>query len=64
MKNNLLVKIDKKQSGILAYEDGEYIFSYDTKDKSDFVSLTMPIRNKSWDSKLLHPIFEMHLPEG
>jgi len=24
----------------------------------------MPVRNKSWNSKQLHPIFEMHLPEG
>ena len=64
MKDNLLVKIDNKQSGTLSFENNEYIFSYDTKNNNDFVSLTMPVRNKSWDSKLLHPIFEMHLPEG
>ena len=64
MEDNLIVKVDKNISGTLSFEKDEYIFSYETNDNNNFISLTMPIRNKSWDSKLLHPIFEMHLPEG
>lgn len=64
MSDFLTVKVDSKTSGILSFEENEYIFSYKTEDKKDFISLTMPIRAKSWNSKALHPLFEMHLPEG
>lgn len=64
MSDFLTVKVDSKTSGILSFEENEYIFSYKTEDKENFVSLTMPVRAKSWNSKNLHPLFEMHLPEG
>ncbi|MBU1658500.1 type II toxin-antitoxin system HipA family toxin [bacterium] len=49
--------------GALSYEDEQYIFNY--KDEAtSVVSLTMPIRKSSWNSKKLHPIFEMNMPEG
>jgi serine/threonine-protein kinase HipA len=65
MNNDILnVKVDSKSTGTLCFEKEEYIFSYDTKENDAYISLTMPIRNKSWSSKNLHPIFEMHLPEG
>ena len=64
MSDFLTVKVDSKTSGILSFEENEYIFSYKTEDKKEFISLTMPVRTKSWNSKSLHPIFEMHLPEG
>jgi serine/threonine-protein kinase HipA len=64
MSDFLTVKVDSKISGILSFEENEYIFSYKTEDKKDFISLTMPVRAKSWNSKNLHPLFEMHLPEG
>jgi serine/threonine-protein kinase HipA len=64
MKDKLTVKTNQNISGSLYFENEEYIFSYNTKDNNNFISLTMPVRNKSWDNKLLHPIFEMHLPEG
>lgn len=64
MNDFLTVKVDFKVSGILSFEENEYIFSYKTEDKKEFISLTMPIRAKSWNSKNLHPLFEMHLPEG
>ena len=64
MSDFLTVKVDSKTSGILSFEGNEYIFSYKIEDKKDFISLTMPVRAKSWNSKNLHPIFEMHLPEG
>ena len=64
MSDFLIVKVDSKTSGVLSFEENEYIFSYKTEDKKDFISLTMPVRAKSWNSKNLHPLFEMHLPEG
>lgn len=64
MSDFLTVKVYSKTSGILSFEENEYIFSYKTEDKKDFISLTMPVRAKSWNSKNLHPLFEMHLPEG
>lgn len=64
MNDFLKIKTENRDSGILFFEKNEYIFSYKTENKNDFISLTMPVRNKSWDSKELHPIFEMHLPEG
>ena len=64
MENKLLVQTDDNLSGLLFVEDEEYIFSYETQEDKNFISLTMPVRNKSWNSKQLHPIFEMHLPEG
>lgn len=64
MSDFLNVKVDSKTSGVLSFEENEYIFSYKKEDKKDFISLTMPVRAKSWNSKNLHPLFEMHLPEG
>jgi len=64
MKNEKLkVYINKTDSGYLVYEDEKYVFNYLTNVK-DIVSLTIPIRKSSWNSKKLHPIFQMNLPEG
>lgn len=41
---------------ILAYEGGV--------NPSDFISLTMPVRDESWVWPELHPVFQMNLPEG
>ncbi len=62
-ENNLKVYINKIYSGDLSCENDQYIFNY-TYDVTDIVSLTMPIRKASWNSKKLHPIFEMNMPEG
>lgn len=62
-ENNLKVYLNKTHSGNLTYEDERYIFNY-LDGAKDVVSLTMPIRAASWESKKLHPIFEMNLPEG
>lgn len=51
------------KAGVLALESNKYVFTYDAKAPS-IVSVTMPIRNESWTSAKLHPIFEMNLPEG
>ncbi len=43
----------------------DYVFSYHPDASlSDAVSLTMPVRLKSWESRDLHPVFQMNLPEG
>jgi len=61
--NSLKVFINKQQSGDLSLENEHYIYNY-SKNARNVVSLTMPIRNESWVSKKLHPIFEMNMPEG
>jgi serine/threonine-protein kinase HipA len=62
-EDSLKVFINKKPTGDLSYEDEQYVFNY-THDATLVVSLTMPIRKSSWNSKKLHPIFEMNMPEG
>ena len=43
----------------------EYVFAYSPDAPAPAqVSLTMPRRLKSWQSRDLHPIFQMNLPEG
>jgi serine/threonine-protein kinase HipA len=63
MRDNLKVYINKTHNGNLSFEDDKYIFNY-IQNAKDLVSLTMPIRSASWDSKKLHPIFQMNMPEG
>ena len=64
MKDSLEVNVYGKKVGNLVFENNEYIYSYTSDDKNDYISLTMPVRVKSYANKQLHPIFEMHLPEG
>jgi serine/threonine-protein kinase HipA len=61
---NLNVKVDLNSIGKLIKENKEFIFSYTSENKDDFISLIMPIRQKPFIHNKLHPIFEMHLPEG
>ena len=63
MSNDLKVFINKTHSGSLSFENEQYVFNY-KESASDVVSLTMPIRSASWNSKKLHPIFQMNMPEG
>lgn len=64
--SSLVVWAGEERSGLLAQEQSrEYIFAYSTDTGTEGqVSLTMPIRLKSWVSRDLHPIFQMNLPEG
>lgn len=62
--SELRVWVNRKPSGSLVKEQGEYLFNYSSLSESDAVSLTMPVRPKSYVSESLFPIFEMHLPEG
>lgn len=62
--DKLTVKVDDKPVGNLLIENHEYIFSYDSENTGEFISLIMPVRTKNYVHNKLHPIFEMHLPEG
>ena len=62
-ESSLKVFVNAKETGKLSVEEGQYVFNYDEK-AEDVVSLTMPIRSKSWVHKELHPIFQMNMPEG
>ena len=64
MSDSLHVKVSNEKAGTILFENGEYIFDYDTNNHMAFVSLSMPVRAKSYVSRKLHPLFEMHLPEG
>lgn len=63
MQDNLKVYVDNSFVGELSCEDEKYIFSY-LKNDINFISLTMPRRTEQYINNKLHPIFEMHLPEG
>lgn len=61
----LRVRVEGQPAGLLTSEAGSYVFNYEPQASSDqFVSLTMPVRQRSYEHPELHPIFEMHLPEG
>ena len=64
MKDSLEVNVNCEKVGNLVFENQEYIYRYSSENKNDYLSLTMPVRVKSYMNKQLHPIFEMHLPEG
>lgn len=64
MKDSLHVKVSSEKAGTILLENNEYIFDYTTDNQDAFVSLSMPVRAKSYVNPKLHPIFEMHLPEG
>lgn len=61
----LQVETPQGASGLLASEAGQYLFGYapDAGRAAD-ISLTMPHRAEQYQSRDLHPIFQMNLPEG
>ncbi len=61
---SLKVWIDAGAVGDLEGPD-PFVFGYRRgTDASLAVSLTMPVRLQSWTDRVLHPIFQMNLPEG
>jgi serine/threonine-protein kinase HipA len=62
--DELKVMVNSQLAGKLIKENDEFLFSYDTADTNSFISLVMQVRQKPFIYKKLHPIFEMHLPEG
>lgn len=62
---SLQVLANQRPAGQLLKEQQLYAFQYDrVATSSDFVSLTMPVRTRSYEHQQLLPIFDMHLPEG
>lgn len=49
-------------------DGGEYVFQYDTnfikEHPNDFITFTMPVREKPYVEKRLFPFFEGLIPEG
>lgn len=65
MSDELDVCVGGQAAGILVREDQQLVFSYQPDANPDqFVSLTMPVRFRDYVHPQLHPVFEMHLPEG
>jgi serine/threonine-protein kinase HipA len=64
MTNIIPVVINNQHIGEIIKTTDEVVFNYQTSNNNDFVSLTMPVRSKSYVNNKLFPIFEMHLPEG
>ena len=64
MSNELTVKVFQHDAGCLLKEKGAFVFNCISKSEDGFISLTMPVRARSYAHPYLHPIFEMHLPEG
>ena len=64
--DSLAVWVGGMHAGLLRRErQHEYVFAYAPDAPSSAqVSLTMPVRLASWQSRDLHPIFQMNLPEG
>lgn len=62
--DKLNVKVDGSICADLLHENSEYVLSYVSENRDKFISLTMPVRQKDYVHNRLHPIFEMHLPEG
>ncbi|CBL46983.1 Conserved hypothetical protein [gamma proteobacterium HdN1] len=57
--------MEQRFAGHLRCEQDHFIFRYqESAAPADFVSLTMPVRLRDYTHNKLHPIFEMHLPEG
>ncbi len=54
--------------GILTEDENGYTFEYDTdyiaSDKSEAISLTLPLRSQPYHDKVLFPFFDGLIPEG
>jgi serine/threonine-protein kinase HipA len=64
MADKIGVQVADAVVGELIKEDDLFIYRYNTQDPSCYISLTMQVRERDFIHPALHPIFEMHLPEG
>ncbi len=63
------VLYNEKLAGVLTEtNDGDYLFVYDkeyiTNYSDQFLTFTMPVRDKEYESNRLFPFFEGLIPEG
>ena len=62
---NLDVYVHGRKVATLSRLDCVYTLQYIPEAKQcDFISITMPTRKDPWRSSILHPFFQMNLPEG
>lgn len=65
MRQAMGVSTPQGDSGTLTREDHTYLFGYNSQaSQAAAVSLNMPVRSKQYESQVLHPIFQMNMPEG
>lgn len=63
--SRLAVCVNQQTVGELFEEGDSYFFRYGKAvPQGNFISLTMPVRKHDYQHSQLHPVFEMHLPEG
>jgi serine/threonine-protein kinase HipA len=63
--HHVRVSTPQGDSGELSSEDERYLFTYSVKTpRAAEISLLMPLRAEQYTSPVLHPIFQMNLPEG
>lgn len=59
---------DGLRCGIIAETDDGYVFEYDdswfSSASAKSISLTLPVTQKKWESKILFPFFDGLIPEG
>ena len=62
------IKYNDNKAGILTQDESGYHFIYDSEyvksEKPQPVSLTLPLQEKSFESKILFPFFDGLIPEG
>jgi serine/threonine-protein kinase HipA len=58
------VKMYDATVGFLIEDDDGYRFEYVEKYSGDAVSITMPLKNEPYKSKVLFPFFDGLIPEG
>ena len=62
------IKYNDNTAGILSQDESGYHFIYDSEyvksEKPQPVSLTLPLQEKSFESKILFPFFDGLIPEG
>ncbi len=68
MRQGRVLYKDQLAGTITETNDGEYIFQYDQiyikNYPNDFISFTMPVREKPYVENRLFPFFEGLIPEG
>jgi len=64
LASRLRVSTPQGDAGELTQERGQFLFGYGHAPASASISLTMPVRKAQYAHAVLHPIFQMNLPEG